>query len=132
MKNFLFIFFLRVFSSLASKSRNPIDKKNSPDLCYGSPERKLSTGTKGRSSVTPKSELQDTPKMDKSGEVNGSLMKKSLEKAIITTPKLKEEKPLLEKDLRNSSNDLKSHAKVWKLPQILVPSRLNKKQMVFD
>ena len=101
-----------------------------PEWHHNSPNRRLLPGNRDRFSATPKSTARDTPTKDNSeGSIGPSLVKKSLDRGIITTPKLKEEKILSERkpQFGNISSD---PMKTRKLPQILVPSRLNKKQMV--
>ena len=101
-----------------------------PEWHHVSPNRGLLAGNRGKFSVTPRSTVQGTHKMDNNDEaIAPSLVRKSLDRGIITTPKLKEEKILSEKKPQ-FGNNASDPTKIKKLPQILVPSRLSKKQMV--
>ena len=108
----------------------PIDQVSPPKPHHATPKQIPPPNRAQRLSETPKNLLKGASIGENNEEVNGSsLVKKALDKGVITTPKLKEEKPLLEKNSRIGRSNM-DHTKIRKLPQMLVPSRLNKKQMV--
>ena len=114
----------------APDNKQPIYQISSPKRHNAAPRQIPPSNTPQRLSGTPQNTLKGARLGENSEEINGSsLVRKALDKGVITTPKLKEEKPLLEKNSRIGGSNV-DHAQIRKLPQILVPSRLNKKQMV--
>lgn len=93
---------------------------------HGSPNDRLETGPERKTPITPQYErLQD------GGTVSAAFSneRRTHRRSFITTPKIKTEKPLTDQKMQTVGNDLRI-SKSNKHPKILVPSRLNKKQMV--